>query len=106
MKGFEPSVVQLRRLLLYPIEQQEHNIYYCLTKNQHYSTFFVNVMVPPRGNDPQPQDFQSYVQTIYTRVALLLANTGGIASPYTGMIVPAALLTKLSIHIFGQGSQI
>ncbi len=29
-------------------------------------------MVPPRGNDPQPQDFQSYVQTSFIKAALFI----------------------------------
>lgn len=48
-------------------------------------------MVPPRGNDPQLQDFQSYVQTIYTKAALSQLQYGSISTVEICLSLPEPL---------------
>ena len=39
------------------------------------------IMVPARGNDPRPKVLQTFVQTIYTRLAFELVLEDGIEPP-------------------------
>ena len=67
-------------------------------------------MVPPRGNDPHPRDFQSRVLTINTRAALILADRAGFEPAYRSQtdytrVTTSPLTTRVSANkVFKNGA--